>query len=276
MCERGREGVAAQMTGVSSVPASVREGIDACAARRLLGTRMAFNAKRATGSTSVRLPIRRATAKATEPQSLAIVWELASCSRRLAIRAENCRLNPGDRLPRPLLGARETRAISGLGKSRRFARIFWFDSSRAKTYSKFVSYLRVSTNRQGKSGLGLAAQREAIADYLNGGSWHLVDEFVEVESGRSSDRPKLAEALALCRAHRAASVVANVSRLTRSVAFLSGRWRRLGCNDRGARRIAARLAPALRVRSAGFWRVFTDQGADETCVGSINPALQTK
>jgi DNA invertase Pin-like site-specific DNA recombinase len=79
----------------------------------------------------------------------------------------------------------------------------------------------VSTNKQGKSGLGLDAQRDAVASYLNGGSWQLVDEFVEVESGRRSDRPKLAEALALCRAHRAALVVANVSRLTRSVAFLS-------------------------------------------------------
>ena len=86
---------------------------------------------------------------------------------------------------------------------------------------KFVSYLRVSTSQQGKSGLGVEAQRESVANYLNGGSWKLVDEFVEVESGRQHDRPKLAEALALCRAHRAALVVANVSRLTRSVAFLS-------------------------------------------------------
>lgn len=86
---------------------------------------------------------------------------------------------------------------------------------------KFVSYLRVSTSRQGKSGLGLDAQREAVATYLNGGSWRLVGEVVEVESGRQNDRPTLVEALALCRAHRACLVVANVSRLTRSVAFLS-------------------------------------------------------
>ena len=86
---------------------------------------------------------------------------------------------------------------------------------------KFVSYLRVSTGRQGKSGLGLEAQRQAVDTYLNGGDWHLVEEFVEVESGRSSDRRELEAALQLCRAHRAALVVANVSRLTRSVAFLS-------------------------------------------------------
>jgi DNA invertase Pin-like site-specific DNA recombinase len=86
---------------------------------------------------------------------------------------------------------------------------------------KFVAYYRVSTDRQGKSGLGLEAQQKSVADYFNGGSWQLVGEFVEVESGRDSDRRELENALALCRAHRAALVVANVSRLTRSVAFLS-------------------------------------------------------
>ena len=78
-----------------------------------------------------------------------------------------------------------------------------------------------ATGRLGKSGLGLEAQRQAVAAYLNGGDWQPVKEFLEVESGWSSERPKLAEALQLCRAHRAALVVANVSRLTRSVAFLS-------------------------------------------------------
>ncbi|GJE40453.1 recombinase family protein [Methylobacterium persicinum] len=86
---------------------------------------------------------------------------------------------------------------------------------------RFVSYLRVSTDRQGRSGLGLEAQRAAVTDYLNGGSWSLVAEFVEVESGRNADRPELASALALCRAHRAALVVAKVDRLARSQAFLS-------------------------------------------------------
>ena len=85
----------------------------------------------------------------------------------------------------------------------------------------FVSYCRVSTARQGRSGLGLDAQRAAVAGYLNGGTWRLVGEFVEVESGRNSDRPKLAEALACARLHRAPLVVAKVDRLTRSLAFLS-------------------------------------------------------
>lgn len=86
---------------------------------------------------------------------------------------------------------------------------------------RFVSYLRVSTDRQGRSGLGLDAQRATVAAHLNGGSWSLIAEFVEVESGRNADRPELARALALCRAHRAALVVAKVDRLARSQAFLS-------------------------------------------------------
>src|SRR5260370_15829309 len=86
---------------------------------------------------------------------------------------------------------------------------------------RFVSYLRVSTDRQGKSGLGLEAQRAAVENSLNGGKWKLINEFPEVQSGRRSDRPKLAEALAMCRAHRAALVVAKVDRLARSESFLS-------------------------------------------------------
>src|SRR3954471_8993115 len=86
---------------------------------------------------------------------------------------------------------------------------------------KFVSYCRVSTQSQGASGLGLEAQREAVAGYLNGGAWKLVDEFVEIESGKNADRPQLAAALAACRKHKATLVVAKLDRLSRSVAFLS-------------------------------------------------------
>jgi DNA invertase Pin-like site-specific DNA recombinase len=87
--------------------------------------------------------------------------------------------------------------------------------------SKFISYLRVSTQRQGKSGLGLEAQREAVAGFLNGGKWSLVSEIVEVESGKRSDRPELAKALSLCRLHRAVLLVAKLDRLARNVAFIS-------------------------------------------------------
>ena len=84
---------------------------------------------------------------------------------------------------------------------------------------KYVAYLRVSTQKQGYSGLGLEAQREIIRNHLHDTT--PVAEFVEVESGRKSDRPKLKEALALCRKDGATLIVAKLDRLARSVSFLS-------------------------------------------------------
>lgn len=87
---------------------------------------------------------------------------------------------------------------------------------------KFIAYYRVSTARQGKSGLGLDGQRAAVAAYLNGGDWQIVGEHIEVESAkRAVERPELDKALAAARLHRAALVVSKVDRLTRSVSFLS-------------------------------------------------------
>jgi DNA invertase Pin-like site-specific DNA recombinase len=86
---------------------------------------------------------------------------------------------------------------------------------------KFVAYYRVSTQRQGRSGLGLEAQQQAVRDYLNGGDWRLIEEIVEVESGKRNDRPKLAEALKLCRLHGATLIIAKLDRLARNVAFIS-------------------------------------------------------
>jgi DNA invertase Pin-like site-specific DNA recombinase len=80
---------------------------------------------------------------------------------------------------------------------------------------KFVSYLRVSTKRQGESGLGVEAQRAAVLSFLNGGRWELTREIIEVESGSHDDRPKLAEALAICRLHNATLVIAKLDRLSR-------------------------------------------------------------
>jgi DNA invertase Pin-like site-specific DNA recombinase len=87
--------------------------------------------------------------------------------------------------------------------------------------ANFVAYYRVSTQRQGRSGLGLEAQQEAVRTYLNGGNWQVVGEFTEVESGRRKDRPKLAEALAACRVHGAKLIIAKLDRLARNVAFVS-------------------------------------------------------
>ena len=86
---------------------------------------------------------------------------------------------------------------------------------------RFVAYYRVSTDRQGASGLGLEAQQAAVVGYLNGGHWELVADFTEVESGRKNDRPELAKALATCRAHNATLIIAKLDRLARNVAFVS-------------------------------------------------------
>lgn len=87
---------------------------------------------------------------------------------------------------------------------------------------KFVAYYRVSTQRQGNSGLGLDAQREAVIRFLNGGDWKLAKEFTEVESGAKSDRPQLHEAMKYAKRYNATIVVAKLDRLARDVTFLLG------------------------------------------------------
>lgn len=91
---------------------------------------------------------------------------------------------------------------------------------------KYVSYVRVSTARQGASGLGLEAQQDAVARFLNGGAWELVAEFREVETGKGSDalakRPQLRAALEACRKLGATLVIAKLDRLARNVHFVSG------------------------------------------------------
>lgn len=86
----------------------------------------------------------------------------------------------------------------------------------------YVAYYRVSTTRQGASGLGLEAQQVAVRSYLNGGNWKLIAEVTEVESGKRSDRPKLDEAMRLCRLHGATLIIAKLDRLSRDAHFLLG------------------------------------------------------
>ena len=85
--------------------------------------------------------------------------------------------------------------------------------------ARHIAYYRVSTARQGQSGLGLEAQRKAVADFLKGGG--LVAEFTEVESGKRADRVELAKALTACRKHKAVLVIAKLDRLSRNVAFIA-------------------------------------------------------
>lgn len=87
---------------------------------------------------------------------------------------------------------------------------------------RFVAYYRVSTAQQGKSGLGLEAQRSAVTTYLNGGKWEVIGEFTEVESGKRKNRPQLNDALALCRKEKATLVIAKLDRLARNLHFISG------------------------------------------------------
>jgi DNA invertase Pin-like site-specific DNA recombinase len=86
---------------------------------------------------------------------------------------------------------------------------------------KYVAYYRVSTDKQGASGLGLEAQRDEVLRYLNGGSWDLISEFTEVESGRKSRRPELEAAIAMCKKHKATLVVAKLDRLYRNAYFVA-------------------------------------------------------
>jgi DNA invertase Pin-like site-specific DNA recombinase len=104
---------------------------------------------------------------------------------------------------------------------------------------KFVAYLRVSTARQGRSGLGLEAQREAVRQFVSSrGGKIIAPEFVEVESGKHDGRPELGKALKRCRVTRATLVVAKLDRLSRNAAFL------MTLRDSGVEFVAADLPEA--------------------------------
>jgi DNA invertase Pin-like site-specific DNA recombinase len=85
----------------------------------------------------------------------------------------------------------------------------------------YVAYYRVSTKSQGASGLGLEGQQMAVRDFLEANPGEMIAEVSEIESGRKSDRPKLKEALRLCRVYSATLVIARLDRLARSVGLVS-------------------------------------------------------
>lgn len=84
---------------------------------------------------------------------------------------------------------------------------------------KYVTYLRASTRKQEQSGLGIEAQRSAVQRFASG---EILAEYVEIESGRKVNRPRLAEALAYARKNRATLLIARLDRLARDVHFISG------------------------------------------------------
>jgi Resolvase, N terminal domain len=88
--------------------------------------------------------------------------------------------------------------MSAKGRGVRAARL-----QAIKSHIAACGHFRVSTDRQGKSGLGLEAQRKSVLDYLDGGRWDLVGEFTEIESGKHNDRPELEKALAACKKQKA-------------------------------------------------------------------------
>jgi DNA invertase Pin-like site-specific DNA recombinase len=106
---------------------------------------------------------------------------------------------------------------------------------------RFVAYYRVSTAQQGRSGLGLEAQREAVRVFMGGNAVGLAEEFTEIESGKNADRPQLARALDACRLTGAVLVIAKLDRLSRDAHFL------LGLEKAGVEFVAADMPNANRL-----------------------------
>lgn len=113
----------------------------------------------------------------------------------------------------------------------------------------FVAYYRVSTAKQGASGLGLEAQRRAVADYLKATGGDLVGEFEEIESGKRDDRPALAGAIERCGLTRAKLLIAKLDRLSRDVHFLTGLEKRgvdfVACDMPDANQLTVHIMAAV-------------------------------
>src|ERR1039457_6160472 len=85
----------------------------------------------------------------------------------------------------------------------------------------YIAYLRVSTDKQGEQGHGINAQRQAIANYLVACGGELLEEYVEVESGKKNERPELQKAISRCKMSRATLIIAKLDRLSRNLAFIA-------------------------------------------------------
>jgi DNA invertase Pin-like site-specific DNA recombinase len=113
--------------------------------------------------------------------------------------------------------------------------------TREKQLQKYITYYRVSTQRQGRSGLGLEAQKEAVRFFLSGRDAQVLAEFTEIESGRKSDRRELAAAMLMARMTRGTLLIAKLDRLARDAHFL------LGLEKAGIDFVAADMPFANRV-----------------------------
>ena len=132
--------------------------------------------------------------------------------------------------------------------------------------TKAVLYSRVSTDRQGKSGLGLEAQQAAMADWVTTNQAVVLEAFVEVESGSSADRPQLAKALKLAKRHKATLVIAKLDRLSRNAAFL------LSLRDSGVEFVCTDMPEANRL-TIGIMAVMAEHER-ETIAARTKAALK--
>lgn len=151
------------------------------------------------------------------------------------------------------------------------------------TVTKVVAYYRVSTQRQGQSGLGLDGQRAAVEQFCRENRYDLQDEFTEVESGRKSDRPVLRKALQRAKATKSVLVIAKLDRLARNVHFVSGLME-AGCDFRAcdiptANRLTLHIVAAVseeeaRAISARTKAALAAAKARGTLLGASNPACR--
>ncbi|GFE94206.1 recombinase family protein [Acetobacter persici] len=131
---------------------------------------------------------------------------------------------------------------------------------------RFIAYYRVSTERQGKSGLGLEAQQKSVLDYLRGANSTLVAEFTDIESGKNNSRPELTKALSLAKLTGAILIIAKLDRLSRNATFL------MSLRDAGVEFVAVDLPNANRL-TVGIMALVAEQER-EVISGRTKAALE--
>lgn len=123
-----------------------------------------------------------------------------------------------------------------------------------KKAKRFVAYYRVSTDKQGKSGLGLEAQQQAVESFVRSEQGELMKAFVEIETGKSKDRPELAKAIAHAKRSKATLIVAKLDRLARNVAFTSALMESgvdfVACDNPHANRLTIHILAAVAENEA--------------------------